>query len=734
MRVTASFIAALLAATAGGNALATAPAGPQPQSNQSKRYVIELKSQSDISRIQAMVERTPGLRVFKTFDHAVFPAVSVECYGDHGGRDLETVTQIFHFEGEDDPGVDGIYESVPLRIIRPIEGESFSNDAAALNYSFHGMTGVEKLHKEGITGDGAIVAVIDSGIDYKHPALGGGIGHGYKVIGGLNLPGRYHRDDRDPHIPDCFVEDTEGHGTHVAGIVAGKGEQFVGVAPDAKLLAYRVADAKNKIDFESVRGAIEKAVVDGADIITMSLGSDPISPPSWGPLVSKLVSKGVFVAVSAGNDGATGPFRLSPQAVDADLLTVAASEPDRYPAYGFTASHHLGGRSDKTELAYTIWSLDGEEWSDPIPWPSNIVDWPIIPITRDISVANDACSPLAQSTANMKGTIVLVRSGGCRLQDKLGNLKPFSPQYVLFYQDDSPFQAPPQNSRAAVIDKAAGEAIIKTILEGGNVTASFDVDPSHYVGVYNSGGGRPWKHSSWGPTGSLELKPDVSAPGSNILSTGLNGSYQIESGTSMATPYIAGVGKNGGRAAHENDPEWARRLMKRITSTAHSVPWAESGSATVSKFFASPARVGTGFVDAARVMAATTELSFHGRGFELKDPTRFVSKHSVNITNVGMEPVTYTFSLQSAGGFDSSKHLPGYRNFDPVVPMQLDPLVSLPKSVIVGARETKAVEFAFKPPTNMNSSNYPLYSGKVLINANNSEEFGIPYLGAGHDI
>ncbi|KAK8023621.1 C5a peptidase [Apiospora rasikravindrae] len=744
MRVTASFIVALLAA-AGGNALATAAAGPQ---SQPKRYIIELKSQSHIAHIQAMVERTTGMRVFQTFDHAVFPAVSVEC---HGGHDVETMTQSFRFDGEDDPGVDGIYESVPLQIIRPIEGQSFSNDAAALNYSFHGMTGVEKLHKDGITGEGATVAVIDTGIDYTHPALGGGIGDGYKVIGGLNLVGASNRSPSGPGFPDDSVQDTKGHGTHVAGIVAGKGEQFIGVAPDAKLLAYKVSYPDGNIWFEHIRNAINKAWDDGADIITLSLGASPPdrSQVLWGTLASKLVSEGVFVSVAAGNDGKRGPFTLSVEAVDADILVVAASDPDRYPAYKFTASHHLGSRSDKTELAYTVWSLDGKKSSPPMPWPSTLVDWPIVPITRNISISNDACSSLAQSTANMTGTIVLVRSGGCSLKEKLGNLEPFSPQYVLFYQDDSPFQTPPVSFKyeAAVIDKAAGEAIIKTILEGGNVTASFDVDLSHYVGVYNSGGGRPWEMSSWGPTRNLELKPDVSAPGhaeccsssyrvqNSILSAGLRGSYQIMSGTSMATPYIAGVGKNGGRAAHANDPAWAQRLMKRITSTAHSVPWLDSNSAIVSKFFASPAQVGTGFVDAARVMEATTELSFHGRGFELKDPARFVSKHSVNITNAGLEPVTYTFSLQGAGGFDSSKHLPGdWTESDPVVPMHLDPLVSFPKAVIVGAGETKAVEFAFKPPTNMNSSSYPFYSGKVLIKANNSEEFGIPYLGAGHNI
>ncbi|KAK8103158.1 hypothetical protein PG984_016304 [Apiospora sp. TS-2023a] len=133
--------------------------------------------------------------------------------------------------------------------------------------------------------------------------------------------------------------------------------------------------------------------------------------------------------------------------------------------------------------------------------------------------------------------------------------------------------------------------------------------------------------------------------------------------------------------------------MTGITSTAHSMPWVQPGSGVDPEFFAPPVQVGTGLVDAARAMSATTELSFHGRGFELKDPTGFLSKHSVNITNVGSKAVTYSFELQGAGGFDSRKHLPGDQNpHDPVVPTHLDPLVTLPKAVTVGVGKTKEVK------------------------------------------
>lgn len=81
------------------------------------------------------------------------------------------------------------------------------------------MAGVDKVHKLGFTGKGIKVAVIDSGIDYRHPALGGGFGPGFKVAGGYDLVGEDYTGfnipvpDNDP-IATCLEG---GHGTHVAG-------------------------------------------------------------------------------------------------------------------------------------------------------------------------------------------------------------------------------------------------------------------------------------------------------------------------------------------------------------------------------------------------------------------------------------------------------------------------------------------------------------------------------------
>ena len=81
------------------------------------------------------------------------------------------------------------------------------------------MSGVDEVHKLNITGNGVKVAVIDSGIDYRHPALGGGFGSGFKVAGGYDLCGDDYDGSNDP-VPDedPLAECVEGgHGTHVAG-------------------------------------------------------------------------------------------------------------------------------------------------------------------------------------------------------------------------------------------------------------------------------------------------------------------------------------------------------------------------------------------------------------------------------------------------------------------------------------------------------------------------------------
>ena len=107
-------------------------------------------------------------------------------------------------------------------------------------YNPHIQTGVDKLHKEGVLGQGSIVAVIDTGVDWTHPALGGGYGEGFKIEGGYdfvgdgtlfesseNLHSAEQRVDFDPSEDNDPYDEWEGHGTHVTGIIAGESERYV---------------------------------------------------------------------------------------------------------------------------------------------------------------------------------------------------------------------------------------------------------------------------------------------------------------------------------------------------------------------------------------------------------------------------------------------------------------------------------------------------------------------------
>ncbi|KAH9903609.1 peptidase S8/S53 domain-containing protein [Xylariomycetidae sp. FL2044] len=714
-----------------------------------RRYILELKSREHSQKVAEKVASVPGFRMVKHFDFDLFPAVSVECDHECDGDVVAAAFGDHREDSEDEPALASVYKSGTLRILTPYAvGESYSDDAAASNYSVHGITGVAALHEQGIVGEGAVVALVDSGVQYTHPALGGGIGPNFTVIGGYDLVG-----DGDwpntPADPDSDPMDQYGHGTHVAGIVAGKSEQFVGVAPGAKLLSFKVFPASGYSNEETVIEAFLRAFDSGADIISASLGeTSGFTTNAWAVVASRMVDQGVFVSIAIGNDGQTGPFDAANGASGVNVMTVASGEPGAYPAQGFTAVFDLDGVSNETQIAY----LPGTN-----AFPSTVLDWPIVPLTLDSSVEDDACSTLPTATPDLSDRIVLVRIGGCSVSQKHDNIIPYNASYILFYNDDGPYVNPNTgrtDGLTGTIEASAGEAIVATIVAGGNVRASFDVDTAHNVGLHNAGAGRPALYTSWGSTYDLALKPDIAAPGSKILSTYPTDAYRVLSGTSMATPYIAGVaalwvGRHGGRAAHAGDPAWAKRLVARMTATAHAVPWADwSTSATDYGFWAPATQVGAGLVDAVKTLTYATELGFAGRKFELNDTAHFAAggAHAVDIANAGSgsETVTYTFSLQDAGGYEAySPSVPGQDNFflpsiklySELAPVRITPGVVMPSGEFtVGPGETKTAEFIFTVPEDVNSTNLPVYSGKILISGSNGEELGIPYFGVACDL
>ena len=176
-----------------------------------------------------------------------------------------------------------------------------------------------------ITGAGEAVAVIDTGIDYNHPNLGGGFGPGFKVEGGYD----FVDGDADPM-------DTYGHGTEVAGVIAASqftfnGATYQGAAPDCKLLALRVDAADDPVPDARIQLALQWVLDHQAQYnivaVNISFGSGHYSSSHisiYSPQLAQLAQAGVFVVAASGNGGVSEPYGVEYPAADPNVYAVGA--------------------------------------------------------------------------------------------------------------------------------------------------------------------------------------------------------------------------------------------------------------------------------------------------------------------------------------------------------------------------------------------------------------------------
>ncbi|EXF86199.1 subtilase [Colletotrichum fioriniae PJ7] len=727
MRISATVSAFALALHLGG----VAALGPRQEASDEKEtptfiaksFIIEYAPGSSARVRRQNVASTDGITVVKEFASNVFSGASIET----DTFTLDTLQEL--------PDVVNVWVNEQIKLA-PTEPKAAAPEDAP-TYSTHNATGVAKLHAQGIFGKGVKVGVVDTGIWYKHPALGGGFGPGFKVADGYDFVGDGSYPASGPKAPDEDPLDTRGHGTHVAGIVAGKTDSWVGVAPEATLHAYKVFSNAASTDTATLIESFLAAYDDGVDIITASIGgSNGWSNNAWAEVASRLVDEGIVVTISAGNSGASGPFYGSSGSSGKNVIAVASVETEVFPAIPFEATY---GGSETVRVGY----LPAGTY-----FPNTIVDWPIVALNTDTSATADGCTPYPAGSPDLTGKIPLVRRGTCTFQVKQENLAALGAKYILIYNNASPMTTPSTSntdSQIAMITADSGAAFINAIKANTTVTADFSVNPEIPIALDYPAGNRPNIFTSWGLLYDNQLKPDIAAPGGNIFSTYLDGTYSILSGTSMACPYVAGVAalyisEKGGRSVQGKG--FARALSRRIISSGYALPWSD-GTATDYGYSAPPAQVGNGQIDAWKILNYDTQLEFEK--IQLNDTRYFSRYHDVTVTNNGKSDVTYKFSVQPGAGVDAlawvpaTSSLPGtkrVKTFAQLAPKTYTPDISLPRDFTLKAGETKTVSVNFNNPDNLgwNATGLPLYGGKVVIQGSNGEQVSVPYAGVGADL
>lgn len=426
-----------------------------------------------------------------------------------------------------------------------------------------------KAENGGNTGEGIVVAVIDSGVNYSHPDMQMRQDAKLKYsqadmaqkIAALGY-GRYYTDKVPFGYSYVGEEDIRNemvtHGLHVSGIVAANGDQenggVVGVAPDAQIFAMQVFGDTGSAYNDDIIRAVEDSVKLGADILNLSLGGTAGFYSDADYLQKALAyaeKNGVVVCVAAGNDGsssadgADGDYNTNDWGV---IDTGAVSSPATYPGALSVASvdnAYLRGKS------VTISSGEDTVYSGVVTDFSkgNHTDWSSL---GEVPILEFGCGDLLEdifpklSTLPDEPYVALVQRGkDISFEDKINYLMGMAhASAVIVYNNEATDQVPANVSAesasqytAMMVSGSTGAKLMELAAAGAKVR--FD-GLKDVVYPNEATGGKVSTFSSWGSTPTLDIKPEISAPGGNILSVSRGEKYEEMSGTSMATPYVSG--------------------------------------------------------------------------------------------------------------------------------------------------------------------------------------------------
>ena len=372
------------------------------------------------------------------------------------------------------------------------------------------FVGADIPRMDEIDGSGIKIAIIDTGVDFNHPDLFGW-GPDGKVIGGYNFI-------HENQLP----LDTNGHGTQVAGVIAADG-QIVGIAPKAKILAYKVSENGEGVSSDLIIRAIEKAIEDEADIINISLGVNKTNP-KIDRAVNLALEKEIFVVTAAGNDGPelktigspgrnSGSVTVGATYNNLTSSLVATLEIDEKP---YTVIPMVGSSKLENGITGKIIFAGYGKIKD---FEKINVENAIVMVERGSDVEGEllyfSIKEKNAANAGAKALIVYNNKPGIFLGELTHEFieTGYTPQIPV-----------------VSMDREEGLEIIKSLKETSEGIMNLFYNPD-FVAHF----------SSRGPVSPFYIKPEIVAPGAYINTTQNNAGYNFTSGTSFAAPHVSGA-------------------------------------------------------------------------------------------------------------------------------------------------------------------------------------------------
>ncbi|KAG8411102.1 hypothetical protein J3458_016212 [Metarhizium acridum] len=594
----------------------------------------------------------------------------------------------------------------------------------------HLMTHVDKLHEEGYLGSGIKIATVDTGVDYKHPALGGCFGPGCKVATGENFSNE--GDKKDPI--DCH-----GHGTIVAGILAGynKADGFVGAAPNATIMAYRVLDCQAKGSEDDMMAGWLKAKEDGAQIIISSIG---LQGENWAqrPLAmvaARIVASGVPCVVGLGNMQEKGLFYAMNPSTGRGVTSVNSFARE-YVGLEHRGEYSIGNRSEPVDFTFEPRrGLDDwdREWRPVHDVDADFGDKPDddltgakeVPTTIDFwTELEENCnlSPGNSSTGfaqDLVGHIALIRqtpeTKDCHYYDRVQNAVARGAAHILAWQDHPVIaDIRPKDEKGVraigIAGADVGRAMARALASGQPVTARrvgrVRIETGYIAGL-----------SANGPTWELDIKPTIGAPGQGVPVTRRGGGYGSDSGTSFAGPLVAGVFALMAEARGTFNPALLNSL---IMSTAE--PQSDDGRPIT------VAQQGGGLLRAWEAAHATTLVEPGALTFN--DTDNRVDSIALRINNTAKTEVTYQLANLAATTLYTFGRDPIRPGAGEAVDATADIKLSQ-ASITIGAGQSATVDVSAIDPSGLDPKRLPLWSGWVSIQGSDGTNLTVPYLGLG---